>query len=896
MQGPSGGAVAAGQPTVEGGRDVAPIAQLGYSSSLRGYGVTTSTGDLSEQERTAVLSAVVAQVDFGVALPDFPTPAEVAAIPARLVFAALPQPDDGRGPSRPVWWHTAPAGRDESGRPGNVFVHIVVGPPLTGSMRPVQLWGARWWARPFGADAVAATTLPLGPLPVGPTNRKGAVQFLLDPSAWRLDVIGVVLDAVVTAQRNRDRATVVLGVADTHDAAQWVAALSFLLPPTTAAHWCWSLRERASEVPRARSRQLDLVCVPLVELDLVDRTPQLVVLTTDEDDYTLGTAPVDHVGPGGQQIPSTPFSELTSVLLSLGGDVDGVLALADKIAASVGRVPAPWWPLAAAMAQYGETYAVVAPTLLKVLSTSPPEFVADQARWAPVVALLERSTRRPAADLWPMVETTGGAFAELMWKRYILAALDDDEWLRRPQGSPSGAHIRQLSSHVELDALVTHRVGLIRRDKGEDELVRALRLLDFAMTEGWSGRLSDLPDDVEILVETQLADITHRPDLRARLSGLSATLMRDLVRRVVGNVVGRQPDASSLDPEVLAWFYPDRALPDDRTWTVLDARYARHLLSEGSSTDRRQVQSAALGAMARTPLMDADVPVVTLTRLAFWDGPATWRTLAALPATVLGALDERVVVSALTAVDAAADLMTVEMADFLEMVVALAYNSSFSTRVGLHSAHKDNRMRAATCLRVIGLKRWGGGTMASGAVRLLDTAYELTLDGYAFSDLIVGEIRAADTVAAWTAAPLPRAVATAGAFTAEPRGLERTFDRMVEYMVEAQRLVRFDPSVLACAIVTATALTTGPRAGLATPADVALERAFGADPLAGQLAHELARWWARTHKEDRVQVRLALVRRMAMSLPLADKDQLDALAKDVVECVRQLAGEKKGLW
>ncbi len=133
--------------------------QLTYSSFDRGDGrggwqVKETSGALTPDEVQTLSSRVATRFDAGVEVGPFPTPDEVVALPRRLVYA--PVPGHGMG-----YWHTAPAGADASGRPGNVFAHVLLdrAPATVDALRPVDLWRSPDWLTPFNSEQVLAAAL-----------------------------------------------------------------------------------------------------------------------------------------------------------------------------------------------------------------------------------------------------------------------------------------------------------------------------------------------------------------------------------------------------------------------------------------------------------------------------------------------------------------------------------------------------------------------------------------------------------------------------------------------------------------------------------------------------------------------------------------------------------------
>lgn len=860
---------------------VHPRAQLGYSSSVRGYGITAQSGELDDRARTEVVTAVRALSDFGVVIPEFPTPEQVAAVPARLVYAQLTS-----GQASPVWWHTVPAGRDESGRPGNVFVHIVVGDETTCSLRPIEVWEAPWWVRPFGPAAVAAATLPTGPLPSGGRlDRQAAVDFLLDPDEWRVETVGVLLDAVVATTTHADwrGRTLVLGVADTQEAACWVAAMSFLLPPEIAARWHWSLRERPSDVARARERGLDLVCVPLQDLHVVDHDGA-VVLSVQEEDYEVATHPGEHTGPNGVVIPTSPFSVLTTMLLSLAVDVVALLEHADAAASSVSSLPSPWWHVAAAMASYGDRFVGIAETLLDELAGSPSEFVADAHLWDPIVKLFDTTDEGTAASRLRRLQHFGdGPLATHAGTLYLRAVLADDAWLMRQEGLPRHPATTALRDIPELDDEVSRRLNDVSRDDDDEALVRVLRLVDFATTEGWSRGMDELPDEVEFLLQKRLVELVlERPEALERLRHLSPSLMTDLVRPIIGEEIGRAAATRIVSASVIQWFYPDGRLPRSTPWSELDLRFAEVLMLEPDPARNGEARQAALSALAQSH--DLGVDHGRLLQVAYRDQAVPWAALAELEPASLHSLDSNVVVSSLLETVTPSDLHTSSLLDLLEEV---------SPRVGSH--HVSERSAVTECLRLFADESGLGRSAIGRATTVRNLMGQFGTGRFGIGPLFVGEVRAADTIVAWTTSPILSRPIPRLAETADRGAGDVTLARVRDFIDDALDARRVGGHVVAAALITASALAEGPPDGRVSPTDAALLSSL-VDEERGDLVALIASWWSRLDKEDRLAASDALYDRVSALLgPTADESQVEGEARFVVDTIRRHSGQKRGL-
>lgn len=171
-----------------------------------------------------------------------PSSAEIAACPVNLVYRCEPTT---------VLANVVFVGLDFSQRLGNYFAHALVG--QTGADRfdrilPIELWGSPIWAgEPIaGRELPVLPTLPNLPhdelpdrsaLPKDPTptshliSRAGVDRFLATND--RPDELTDLVTAAESAVLKHGRSIVIIE-ADSTAAAYWIAAISFLLPPSVA--------------------------------------------------------------------------------------------------------------------------------------------------------------------------------------------------------------------------------------------------------------------------------------------------------------------------------------------------------------------------------------------------------------------------------------------------------------------------------------------------------------------------------------------------------------------------------------------------------------------------------------------------------------------------------------
>lgn len=167
-----------------------------------------------------------------------------------------------RASGRSLLWHTTPASRDATGRPGNVMCHAATpaGTEDLGGWRPIDLWRSPGWLTPFGPQEVAASRV--GTLPLGSrVTRERVVDWLVDPAHERRFAFEWML--AVLAHGVASRKPVVLACADPDEAAMWIGAFSHF---TSALHaqrrLTWSTFVRARAVIDGRTTGLALVAAP----------------------------------------------------------------------------------------------------------------------------------------------------------------------------------------------------------------------------------------------------------------------------------------------------------------------------------------------------------------------------------------------------------------------------------------------------------------------------------------------------------------------------------------------------------------------------------------------------------------------------------------------------------
>ncbi|ABW16332.1 hypothetical protein Franean1_7001 [Parafrankia sp. EAN1pec] len=151
--------------------------------------------------------------------------AALAACPVNLCFE--PAEDTG------VLANVVFVGTDYSNRFGNYFAHALVSEDVAtdlGEALPIELWGAPIWTASPKTDGAELPELA-GPPPRGRLDRRHVAAFLrTHPGRAALPALVSAAARVITGERR----TIVLIERDSGAAANWIGAVSYLLPPALA--------------------------------------------------------------------------------------------------------------------------------------------------------------------------------------------------------------------------------------------------------------------------------------------------------------------------------------------------------------------------------------------------------------------------------------------------------------------------------------------------------------------------------------------------------------------------------------------------------------------------------------------------------------------------------------
>lgn len=322
------------------------FAQLTYTSYDDGSGrggwrIKQVAGELTAVERDALIERIPTTFDLEPRLPEFPTEDQIAARPARLSYAPLA----GAG----AYWHTVDAGRDATGRPGNVFAHVALDrrPVTLRHDRPIARWGSADWLRPYGAVSVsgaqlAGSALP-EPNPLLEVDK--AVEFLIGENIDRQGVFRVLIDAVSAALTGGP--AVVLLTDDDDVAARWIAAVSHFLPAVVAQELSWTTHDRPEYARIDVARGTQLIAMPRNALGDDIRLDAVVIDDMEEPD--LGGLGSEHRTSHGT-VTVSRMSVLAEGVLADETLATRVLTRRDEVAGGVAVDAATAvWPLAIAV-------------------------------------------------------------------------------------------------------------------------------------------------------------------------------------------------------------------------------------------------------------------------------------------------------------------------------------------------------------------------------------------------------------------------------------------------------------------------------------------------------------------------------------------------------------------
>lgn len=565
--------------------------QLTYSSFDRhdgrggGWQVKDTTGDLAGDEIEFLRARVQTQFDPGVELPRFPTPAEIEEFPRRLIH----------GPARvrlgeTALWHHVPAGNDASGRPGNVFAHVVFdrNPDASDPLRPIERWRSDGWLVPFGPEQVLAADLTSAdPPPPGPLNRRTISSWLFAPRQWRMQTLAVLLDAARAAMAGGP--LIVLGVDDVDEAANWIAAVSFAMSAGTARRFHFSTLERPDTLAEAADRELHLACVPRPDLAALARREGIVAIDTEGVPELGDLDGEPHRTARGDRIEVTEWSVLVSELFADPRAMAAAVAEFDRVAHSIGDSGLdPAWP--AAMLISGRSRAESRKEAARVMaSCAPPQLRSVPELYDSAVAGLRREVRGRVDRAWRQVRKVGAdqpdqaasVSGEVAVRVYVELALAEEPWLAEhgPARLPSKHYYSPAPEPdlVRLAGLLCQHISSFSEDLPAnvmlDEARAGLHFVELALRLGLAHD-EELARALWQVCQQSLVPVLVHPELGGRLADQVERQVADETRHWLWSQLaergldGLGVPGQRLAPSVLAALGPGPDDPDPlaATW------------------------------------------------------------------------------------------------------------------------------------------------------------------------------------------------------------------------------------------------------------------------------------------------------------------------------------------
>ncbi len=454
-------------------------AQLTYTSFDTGTGpggwqIKEVTGHLSQSERESLVKRIVTAFDLEPRLPRFPDQDQIDSRPRRLSYQVI----GGVG----AYWHTVDAGRDASGRPGNVFAHVALDrrPIAARADRPIVRWRSPDWLVPYGQAHVAAATLagPELPRPNPDINVVSAVEFLLGRDIDRQGVFRVLLDAV--AQAISGGPSVVLLTDGRENSAQWIAAVSFFLPLQVTQGFSWTTHDGPDYAEIDVSRGVHLIAMAHGAEPEPGRPAGAVVIDESEVPDLGDLGSVHRVARG--QVPVGVLSTLAEGVLADEEIAIRVLARCEQISEEFADdTLTPLWPLAIAVEEDADLAEFHADAL-KVIADDAPDGV-DRVPWAAQRVGKARMSHPLTADqlLTRFVEAHRNSRpVEAIGAQFLTAALADAQWIAwgPVESVPDARAVDLAALRPALDERIAELAARSGSAEPAEQMIEGLRLAE----------------------------------------------------------------------------------------------------------------------------------------------------------------------------------------------------------------------------------------------------------------------------------------------------------------------------------------------------------------------------------------------------------------------------------
>lgn len=529
--------------------------QLGYASTRGGFGVHADSGLEHDERELLIAGCNPGRKSFGIELPLLADADQVARFPRNLSYRWVPEVGG-------CYWHSSPAGADESGRTGNVFVHALLDRGTDGSAggrRPVELWRSPTMLIPFGIAEVTAARLPVLPAEPSPVvSRAAVVRFL---TSFEVDRISV-LTQVLSALGERRTEPLVLGVATPDEGALWVAAVSYLLSPDMSREFSFVVWETPDLLTADRLPAVELICV---------QESQIPTNLSDELGLrVIRSSALVH----GEQPPGLArgWGELAEHLFSQSQEeIVGLLETIDDVAAESRGVTAHRaWPLAIAMATAVDQWPHLQDRLTSMLLQTTPPRIGQGRLWQVTERLLRERKDRQGTDLTGLLAdvtaASPGPIQAMLHQGYVEQAVTQPRWIADPSRRGGSLPARVTLAGRWDDDWIRRALTADAPDDPVDRALHLTWLVDFLLAEHWqSGGPPDAdlaPDGVFAPLCWVLGQRDECVEFLTRVGPISPDtvllLLQPSVIRALHDLAVRRgaPAGQRLHPELLERLVP----------------------------------------------------------------------------------------------------------------------------------------------------------------------------------------------------------------------------------------------------------------------------------------------------------------------------------------------------
>lgn len=521
-------------------------AQLSYASfddgqSAGGWQVKELLGDVTDAERELLMKFIVPTFPSHVRPAQFLDEQQQRELPQGYAYHRIDA-------ARAVYRRAVQAGTDSTGRPGNVFSHVLLDRSSgQATVRPIELWRSREFPSPFGAGAVIAARLShpfraeSGPV----VTAESVIEFAGSLANYAL--VPVLLDAVREAMAGGRR--VVLLTDHEDRAAQWIGLATRFMAPQRAREVHFSLYERSSGLASAFDAGIHIAAVPTVDLESVRELPGIILVRDGESPPGVGVVGGEpHRLTSGAEVSASDWSELVHMLIAELELAPTVLAELDRLGPEAGSESLEWCLAASILLVEGHVEGEFRERANRLMAAGSGVAVLRDARLQNLSRrAVSHTSGTTAQEAWSELVRASGSPAEvrgdsLLYGVYLERAIADPAWLAAGAETPvaSGDMIPD-DSQGTLGLIVQNTLVEIGRQYPEEAPAEpTLDLVEFLVRS----RVVDVPGaaerlhqllvvrlqwDVVTLIASHPGDPAVIIGLRDRIRRLHARTRRDFL-------------------------------------------------------------------------------------------------------------------------------------------------------------------------------------------------------------------------------------------------------------------------------------------------------------------------------------------------------------------------------